>query len=66
MEKFLAKAGVPPGDVRFEEGSGLSRNNLATPNATIALLQFMSRHAEAEAYRNALPIAGWTARCATG
>lgn len=58
LEKFLTKAGVPPGDVRFEEGSGLSRNNLATPNATIALLQFMSQHAEAEAYRNALPIAG--------
>jgi len=58
LEKFLAKAGVPPGDVRFEEGSGLSRNNLATPNATIALLQFMGHHAEADAYLNALPIAG--------
>ena len=49
---------MPPGEVHFEEGSGLSRNNLATPNATIALLQFMSRHPEAEAYLNALPIAG--------
>ena len=58
LEKFLAKAGVKRGDVQFEEGSGLSRNNLTTPNATIALLQFMSRHPEAEAYRNALPIAG--------
>ncbi len=58
LEKFLTKAGVPPGDVRFEEGAGLSRNNLATPNATLALLEFMSRHAEADAYRNALPIAG--------
>jgi D-alanyl-D-alanine carboxypeptidase/D-alanyl-D-alanine-endopeptidase (penicillin-binding protein 4) len=58
LGKFLAKAGVAPGEVQFEEGSGLSRNNLATPNATIALLQFMSRHAEAEAYLNALPIAG--------
>ena len=58
LDKFLAKAGIKRGDVHFEEGSGLSRNNLTTPNATIALLQFMSRHAEAEAYRNALPIAG--------
>ena len=58
LEKFLAKAGVPQGEVQFEEGSGLSRNNLATPNATIALLQFMSRHAEADAYLNALPVAG--------
>lgn len=58
LQQFLFKAGVPPGDVRFEEGSGLSRNNLATPNATVALLQYMSRHPEAAAYRDALPIAG--------
>jgi D-alanyl-D-alanine carboxypeptidase/D-alanyl-D-alanine-endopeptidase (penicillin-binding protein 4) len=58
LREFLVKAGVPRGDVQFEEGSGLSRNNLTTPNATIALLQFMSRHAEADAYLNALPIAG--------
>lgn len=58
LRTFLAKAGVPRGDVQFEEGSGLSRNNLTTPNATIALLQCMSRHAEADAYLNALPIAG--------
>lgn len=58
LRKFLEKAGVPRGAVQFEEGSGLSRNNLTTPNATITLLQYMSRHAEAEAYLNALPIAG--------
>jgi len=58
LDKFLAKAGVKRGDVRFEEGSGLSRNNLTTPNATIALLQFMSRHPEAKSYHDALPIAG--------
>jgi len=58
LNKFLAEAGVKRGDVFFEEGSGLSRNNLTTPNATIALLQFMSRHKSAEVYLNALPIAG--------
>lgn len=58
LRGFLRKAGVPRAEVQFEEGSGLSRNNLTTPNATIALLQFMSRHAEAEAYLSALPIAG--------
>ncbi len=58
LEQFLAKVGVKRGDVRFEEGSGLSRNNLVTPNATIALLQFMSRHPEAQSYYEALPIAG--------
>jgi len=58
LRAFLMKVGLKRGDVFFEEGSGLSRNNLATPNATLALLEFMNRHAEAEAYRNALPIAG--------
>lgn len=58
LRELLDKAGVPRGDVQFEEGSGLSRNNLTTPNATIALLQFMDRHAEAGSYLNALPIAG--------
>lgn len=58
LRTFLAKAGVKSDDVLFEEGSGLSRNNLTTPNATVALLQFMDRHAEAAAYLNALPIAG--------
>ncbi len=58
LEKFLTKAGIKRGDVRFEEGSGLSRNNLVTPNATVALLQFMSQHVEAKSYYDALPIAG--------
>ena len=58
LDEFLVKAGVKHGDVQFEEGSGLSRNNLATPEAIVTLLQFMNRHAEREAYLNALPIAG--------
>jgi D-alanyl-D-alanine carboxypeptidase/D-alanyl-D-alanine-endopeptidase (penicillin-binding protein 4) len=58
LREFLSKAGGAREDVQFEEGSGLSRNNLTTPNATIALLQFMNRHAEADAYLKALPVAG--------
>ncbi len=58
LEKFLKKIGVKRGDVEFEEGSGLSRNNLVTPNATVTLLEYMSRHAEAESYLRALPLAG--------
>jgi D-alanyl-D-alanine carboxypeptidase/D-alanyl-D-alanine-endopeptidase (penicillin-binding protein 4) len=58
LNKFLSEAGVKKNDVFFEEGSGLSRNNLTTPDATIALLQYMSRHKCAEVYLNALPIAG--------
>ena len=58
LKKFLAEAGIQRGEVQFEEGSGLSRNNLTTPNATVTLLQFMSRHKCAQAYLEALPIAG--------
>ncbi len=58
LDPFLAQAGVKKGDVFFDEGSGLSRENLATPNATVALLGFMSRHPCAETFLDALPIAG--------
>ncbi|TAK99409.1 MAG: D-alanyl-D-alanine carboxypeptidase/D-alanyl-D-alanine-endopeptidase [Verrucomicrobia bacterium] len=58
LKKFLAHVGIGTNDVHLEEGSGLSRNNMVTPNATIALLQYMSLSPEAEAYLNSLPIAG--------
>jgi D-alanyl-D-alanine carboxypeptidase/D-alanyl-D-alanine-endopeptidase (penicillin-binding protein 4) len=49
---------LPAEEVRFEEGSGLSRNNLTTANATVALLVRMARHAAAADFLAALPIAG--------
>ncbi|HWN99604.1 MAG TPA: D-alanyl-D-alanine carboxypeptidase/D-alanyl-D-alanine-endopeptidase [Blastocatellia bacterium] len=58
MQEFLADAGIKDGEVLLEEGAGLSRRDVITPNATVALLAFMSRHRLSEAYRNALPIAG--------
>ena len=58
LNKFLAEAGIKRGETIFEEGSGLSRDNLTTPNATVTLLQFMSRHKCAQVYLDALPIAG--------
>lgn len=58
LKDFLKKNGLPADEVRFEEGSGLSRNNLATANATVALLKFMSTHAEAKSFAAALPVAG--------
>ena len=58
LNKFLAVAGIKPGETIFEEGSGLSRDNLTTPNATVTLLQFMNRHKCAQVYLDALPIAG--------
>jgi D-alanyl-D-alanine carboxypeptidase/D-alanyl-D-alanine-endopeptidase (penicillin-binding protein 4) len=58
MNDFLARVGVRKGDVLLEEGSGLSRRDVITPEATVALLSYMSRSRFAEQYRNALPIAG--------
>jgi D-alanyl-D-alanine carboxypeptidase/D-alanyl-D-alanine-endopeptidase (penicillin-binding protein 4) len=58
MSEFLTRAGVKKGDVLLEEGSGLSRRDVITPNATVELLSYMSRSRWAEVYRNALPIAG--------
>jgi D-alanyl-D-alanine carboxypeptidase/D-alanyl-D-alanine-endopeptidase (penicillin-binding protein 4) len=58
LGKFLNTAGVPAGDVFFDEGSGLSRNNLTTANATVALLRFMAGQTNASDFINALPIAG--------
>jgi D-alanyl-D-alanine carboxypeptidase/D-alanyl-D-alanine-endopeptidase (penicillin-binding protein 4) len=57
MKNFLKEAGVKNGDVLLEEGSGLSRACLVTPNATVELLRFMNRHKHAEMFRDALPVA---------
>ena len=58
LRSFLQAHGFPPGDVIFEDGSGLSRNNLTTARATVMLLRFMAGHREHEAFFAGLPIAG--------
>ncbi len=58
LRAFLEREGLPANDVRFEEGSGLSRNNLTTANATVALLVRMASHREAANFVRSLPIAG--------
>jgi D-alanyl-D-alanine carboxypeptidase/D-alanyl-D-alanine-endopeptidase (penicillin-binding protein 4) len=58
LNKFLTRAGIVSSEVIFEEGSGLSRNNLTTANATVALLQYVSRRPYAEVFLQALPVAG--------
>jgi len=57
LETFLATNGVPA-DVHFDEGSGLSRNNLTSANATVALLTMMTTNRWAKDFFEALPIAG--------
>ncbi|HSY19839.1 MAG TPA: D-alanyl-D-alanine carboxypeptidase/D-alanyl-D-alanine-endopeptidase [Candidatus Acidoferrales bacterium] len=58
LDAFLKTNDLPAEDVHFDEGSGLSRNNLTTANASVELLKFMYRHKESEDYLAALPIGG--------
>ncbi len=58
LREFLVRAGVDPTEVRFEEGSGLSRNNLLTARATVGLLTAMARHRAARDFEASLPVAG--------
>jgi D-alanyl-D-alanine carboxypeptidase/D-alanyl-D-alanine-endopeptidase (penicillin-binding protein 4) len=58
VRQFLSDAGVGPGDVELNDGSGLSRNDLISANTTVQLLTFMSRHKYFAQFRDALPIAG--------
>lgn len=55
---FLKKIGIRDGDVLLEEGSGLSRGTLVTPNSIIALLRHMRGHEHFETFRDSLPVAG--------
>lgn len=58
VKRFLIEAGVRPDNLSLTDGSGLSRNDMVTVDATIQLLQYMGRHKHAAAFREALPIAG--------
>jgi D-alanyl-D-alanine carboxypeptidase/D-alanyl-D-alanine-endopeptidase (penicillin-binding protein 4) len=58
VRNFLRQAGVPESELALSDGSGLSRNDMITANATVQLLTFMSQHRYAAQFREALPIAG--------
>jgi D-alanyl-D-alanine carboxypeptidase/D-alanyl-D-alanine-endopeptidase (penicillin-binding protein 4) len=57
-EEFYVRAGIPLGDVVQMDGSGLSRQDMVTPRAFVALLQFAQRQAWFPAYYASLPVAG--------
>ncbi len=58
LQEFLRRNSLRPDDVIFDEGSGLSRNNLTTAAASVRLLEFMAAHHARDAFAAALPIAG--------
>jgi serine-type D-Ala-D-Ala carboxypeptidase/endopeptidase (penicillin-binding protein 4) len=57
-QDFYASAGVSPDDVIQSDASGLSRHDLVTPRAIVALLTFAQMQPWFETYYNSLPVAG--------
>lgn len=57
-QAFLKKAGVADGDVLLSDGSGLARDDLVTPRAVVALLEYDARQPWGAEFISTLPIAG--------
>ena len=58
VKDFIARAGVAPDRLVMRDGSGLSRANLVTAEATTQLLVYMNLHRTGPVFREALPVAG--------
>ena len=57
-QDFYASAGIDPDDIVQSDASGLSRHDLVTPRAIVALLTFAQKQPWFETYFNSLPVAG--------
>ena len=55
---FYAAAGIDPGDVIQTDASGVSRHDLVTPRAIVALLSFAQKQSWFGPYYASLPVAG--------
>ena len=60
LQTALTQIGVDPTTYKLDDGSGLSRKNLISPQALVQLLQGVARSPFAKVYFNSLPIAGTT------
>ena len=58
LKDTLAKMAISPDSVVVYDGSGLSRMNLVTPSAILALLEYMHRHENFSYFLDSLPVAG--------
>jgi D-alanyl-D-alanine carboxypeptidase/D-alanyl-D-alanine-endopeptidase (penicillin-binding protein 4) len=65
LAQFLNGMGIPVGQYRFYDGSGLSRMNLVTPQAVVTLLRFMAQSAHKEDWLTLLPVSGVDGSLAT-
>jgi len=58
LRRFLALAEVQPEEYAFSDGSGLSRQNLVSPRATVKLLRYAAAQTWGAEYIESLPLAG--------
>jgi D-alanyl-D-alanine carboxypeptidase/D-alanyl-D-alanine-endopeptidase (penicillin-binding protein 4) len=58
LKDTLTELGVEPESYVLDDGSGLSRKNLATPEAIAQTLKLMAQTPQAALYRASLPVAG--------
>jgi D-alanyl-D-alanine carboxypeptidase/D-alanyl-D-alanine-endopeptidase (penicillin-binding protein 4) len=58
VKTFLRDAGINTATLVLSDGSGLSRGDMVTADATVQLLTHMRRHRYASAFREALPVGG--------
>jgi D-alanyl-D-alanine carboxypeptidase/D-alanyl-D-alanine-endopeptidase (penicillin-binding protein 4) len=55
---FLETLGTDVAPLNLRDGSGLARQNLITPRATMSILDYMLAHPHTAVFRDSLPIAG--------
>src|SRR3954469_11671413 len=58
LNGFLSKAEITPEEYTLLDGSGMSRQNLVTPRATVKLLRYAATQPWGNLYRATLPIGG--------
>src|SRR5580692_8312386 len=58
LRGFLTRAGISSDQYVFYDGSGLSRQNLVTPDAIVELLSYCSAEPWGTDYKATLPVAG--------
>jgi serine-type D-Ala-D-Ala carboxypeptidase/endopeptidase (penicillin-binding protein 4) len=57
LRSFLVNAGIKPDQFVFLDGSGLSREDLVTPEAMVLLLQYCHKQSWGQAFEDTLPVA---------
>ena len=58
LNGFLAKAGIKPEEYTLLDGSGMSRQNLVTPRATVKLLKYAATQPWGDLYKTSFPVGG--------